>query len=80
MSGTTFSPTDLAHATVADAAAPFAPRKRTLQLGTAIFTGMWLMYFGGLFGTYISTRNGWNSAQSAEGGAGIPWILSLIHI
>jgi len=70
MSGTTFSPTDLAHATVSSAPAPFVPRKRTLQIGTAAFTALWVMYFGGLFGAYVSTRNDWNDAQSriAEGG------------
>jgi len=78
MSGTTFSPTDLAHQVVTDAPAPFAPRARTLQVGTAIFTGLWTMYFGGLFATYVSTRNTWNTAQegvaaSGEGSA-IPWI------
>ena len=77
MSGTTFSPTDLSHQTVSSAAAPFVPRKRTLQIGTAIFTGLWLMYFGGLFGTYVATRNGWLAAQElaeAAGESALPWI------
>ena len=79
MSGTTFSPTDLSHQTVSSAAAPFAPRKRTLQIGTAIFTGLWLMYFGGLFGTYIATRNGWNFAQQNTDSP-IPWIPSSARV
>jgi heme/copper-type cytochrome/quinol oxidase subunit 3 len=68
MSGTTFSPTDLAHSVVTDAPAPFTPRARTLQVGTAIFTGLWAMYFGGLFATYVSRRNTWRLTEDA------PWI------
>jgi len=77
MSGTTFSPTDLSHAVVSAAPAPFVPRKRTLQIGTAAFTAMWIMYFGGLFGAYVSTRNSFNSLQAdvaAEGGSAQSWI------
>jgi len=77
MSGTTFSSTDLAHAVVSEAPAPFVPRKRTLQIGTALVTGMWVMYFGGLFGTYVSSRNAWQDVQAglaAEGGSAISWI------
>jgi len=77
MSGTTFSSTDLAHAVVSEAPAPFVPRKRTLQIGTALVTGMWVMYFGGLFGTYVSSRNAWQDVQAGlavEGGSAISWI------
>ena len=70
MSGTTFSPTDMSHAVVTDAAAPFVPRKRTLQIGTAIFTALWAMYFGGLFATYVSSRNTWNLEQEGLAAAG----------
>jgi len=70
MSGTTFSPTDLAHAVVSEAPAPFTPRQRTVQIGTAIFTAMWVMYFGGLFGSYVSTRNSHNALQDQLGAAG----------
>mgnify|MGYP000356329056 FL=1 len=77
MSGTTFSPTDLAHAVVSEAPAPFVPRKRTLQIGTAVITAMWVMYFGGLFGTYVSARNTWNLEQeglAANGDSTTSWI------
>ena len=70
MSGTTFSPTDLAHAVVSTAPAPFVPRKRTLQIGTAAVTAMWLMYFGGLFGAYVSSRNTWKLEQEGLAAAG----------
>ena len=66
MSGTTFSPTDLSHAVVTEAPAPFVPRKRTLQVGTALFTAMWVMYFGGLFATYVSERNAHNAQEGAS--------------
>jgi len=69
--------TDLSNAVVTGAAAPFEPRKRTLQIGTAIFTAMWVMYFGGLFGTYVSTRNSYNSLQAqleAAGERATSWI------
>lgn len=74
MSGTTFSPTDLGHAVVTEAPAPFEPRKRTLQIGTAAFTAMWVMYFGGLFGTYISSRNSWNLVEDTS------WIPSTAQV
>lgn len=83
MSGTTFSPTDLGHATVTGAATPFVPRKRTLQIGTAAFTGIWLMYFGGLFATYISTRNSWNLEQdglAAQGESSSSWIPDAAQV
>ena len=70
MSGTTFSPTDLAHAVVSEAPAPFVPRKRTLQMGTAAFTAIWVMYFGGLFGAYVSSRNTWKLQQEGLAAAG----------
>ncbi|MFB0927840.1 MAG: cytochrome c oxidase subunit 3 [Acidimicrobiales bacterium] len=70
MSGTTFSPTDLAHAVVSEAPAPFVPRKRTLQIGTAAFTAIWVMYFGGLFGAYVSSRNTWKLEQDGLAAAG----------
>ena len=70
MSGTTFSPTDLAHAVVSEAPAPFVPRKRTLQMGTAVFTAIWVMYFGGLFGAYVSSRNTWKLEQDGLAAAG----------
>jgi len=77
MSGTTFSPTDLSHQVVTDAPAAFEPRKRTLQIGTAIFTGLWTMSFGGLFATYISTRNSFNAEQAelaSQGESALSWI------
>ena len=83
MSGTTFSPTDLAHAVVSDAPAPFVPRKRTLQIGTAAFTALWVMYFGGLFGAYVSTRNSHNALQDqleASGEGSIPWIPDAAQV
>ena len=43
--------------TVSDAPAGFTPRKRTIQIGTALMTGASIMYFGGLFGIYVSSRN-----------------------
>ena len=70
MSGTTFSPTDLAHAVVSEAPAPFVPRKRTLQIGPAAFTAIWVMYFGGLFGAYVSSRNTWKLEQDGLAAAG----------
>ncbi len=70
MSGTTFSSTDLAHAVVTSAPAPFVPRKRTLQIGMAGFTAMWVMYFGGLFGAYASSRNTWLLEQEGLAAAG----------
>ncbi len=70
MSGTTFSPTDLAHAVVRDAPAPFVQRKRPLQIGTAAFTAIWVMYFGGLFGAYVSSRNTWKLEQDGLAAAG----------
>jgi len=78
MSGTTFSPTDLAHAVVTEAPAPFVPRKRTLQIGTAAFTAIWVMYFGGLFGAYVSARNSFKDLQAdivaRDGGTAASWI------
>ncbi len=70
MSGTTFSPTDPAHLVVSDAPAPFVPRKRTLQMGMAAFTAIWVMYFGGLFGAYVSSRNTWKLEQEGLAAAG----------
>ena len=42
---------------VTEAAVGTQPRKRTVQIGTALLTGAAVMYFGGLFGAYVSTRN-----------------------
>jgi len=83
MSGTTFSPTDLGHAVVTDAPAPFVPRKRTLQIGTALFTSLWVMYFGGLFGSYVSSRNTWNLTQdglAANGESVTSWIPDAARV
>jgi heme/copper-type cytochrome/quinol oxidase subunit 3 len=83
MSGTTFSPTNSSHAAVRDAAAPFVPRKRTLQIGTALFTSMWVMYFGGLFGSYVSARNTWNLTQdglAASGESVTSWIPNAARV
>ena len=83
MSGTTFSPTDLAHAVVTEAPAPFVPRKRTLQIGTAVFTAMWVMYFGGLFGAYASRRNFFNDLQARigeDGGRVESWIPDAAQV
>lgn len=83
MSGTTFSPTNPHHAVVTGARAPFVPRKRTLQIGTAFFTAMWVMYFGGLFGAYVSSRNTWNLEQEGLAAAGETvrsWIPSSAQV
>ncbi len=83
MSGTTFSPTDRSHAVVSDAPAPFVPRKRTLQIGTALFTSLWVMYFGGLFGAYVSSRNTWNLTQdglAAKGDSVTSWIPDAAQV
>jgi heme/copper-type cytochrome/quinol oxidase subunit 3 len=83
MSGTTFSPTDSSHAVVKDAPAPFVPRKRTLQIGTALFTSIWVMYFGGLFGSYVSSRNTWNLTQdglAANGDSVTSWIPDAARV
>lgn len=63
--------------TVADAPAGMVPRKRTLQLGTALMTGASIMYFAGLFGIYASTRNRHLQLQDVLEEAGestTPWI------
>lgn len=83
MSGTTFSPTDLAHRVVTEAPAPFLPRRRTIQIGMAAFTAMWVMYFGGLFGAYVSSRNTWNLEQeglAALGETARSWIPSTADV
>lgn len=77
MTSTALAPTDLSQAVVTGAPAPFVPRKRTLQIGTAIMTAVTVMYFGGLFGVYVSTRNSHNALQdqlAASGEGTTPWI------
>jgi heme/copper-type cytochrome/quinol oxidase subunit 3 len=41
-----------------------------LQIGTAAFTAIWVMYFGGLFGAYVSSRNTWKLEQDGLAAAG----------
>lgn len=48
---------DPSQAVLTEATAAFVPRKRTVQIGTAVMTAASLMYFGGLFGIYVSSRN-----------------------
>jgi len=63
--------------TVTDQPAGFAPRKRSVQIGTALMTAMTVMYFGGLFGIYVATRNTHLSIQGgleAAGESTTPWI------
>ncbi len=57
--------TDPSQMVVTAAPAPFAPRKRTVQIGTALLTAASVMYFGGLFGVYMTTRNRFLTEQSA---------------
>jgi heme/copper-type cytochrome/quinol oxidase subunit 3 len=62
---------------VTDAAVGTQPRKRTVQIGTALLTGATVMYFGGLFGAYVSTRNQHLTLQDGLEAAGertTPWI------
>ena len=69
--------TDLSQMTVGGAPAPYVPRRRTLQIGTAIMTAVSLMYFGGLFGIYVSSRKAFLALQQDAAAAGdrvAPWI------
>ncbi|MEM7094979.1 MAG: cytochrome c oxidase subunit 3 [Actinomycetota bacterium] len=55
------------------------PRKRTVQIGTALFTSATVMYFAGLFGIYVSSRNNHLTLQQGLEAAGertTPWIPS----
>lgn len=55
------------------------PRKRTVQLGSALVTGATVMYFAGLFGIYVSSRNTHLTVQeglAATGERTTPWIPS----
>lgn len=68
---------DPSEAVVSGAPAPFVPRRRTVQLGTALMTGASVMYFGGLFGIYVSSRNSHLTEQQgleAVGSSTTPWI------
>ena len=62
---------------VSNEPAGLVPRKRTVQIGTALMTAVTVMYFGGLFGIYVATRNTHLSIQEGLEAAGertTPWI------
>lgn len=61
---------DPSQQTVTDVPVGFAPRKRTVQIGSALLTAASLMYFGGLFGIYVSTRNTHMTTQQGLEAAG----------
>lgn len=70
-------------AVVTGAPSPFVPRRRTLQLGTALMTAASVMYFGGLFGIYVSTRNTHLTVQrglEAAGDRTTDWIPSSAQV
>lgn len=70
---------DPALQTVTGAPEGFTPRKRTVQIGSALMTGATVMYFAGLFGIYVSTRNNHLTVQEGLEAAGertTPWIPS----
>ena len=74
---------DPSQAVVAGAPTPFVPRKRTVQLGTALMTAASVMYFGGLFGVYVSSRSTHLTTQQgveALGGTGAPWIPTTARV
>ena len=68
---------------VSDAPAGQEPRKRTVQIGAAMLTAASLMYFGGLFGVYLSTRRRHNLIQEgleAAGESTTPWIPGNVRV
>ena len=74
---------NLSEAVVTGAPAPYVPRRRTLQIGTTIMTACAVMYFGGLFGAYVSTRNSHNALQdqlAASGESTTPWIPNSAQV
>jgi len=77
MTDTSLAVIDPSMQAVSNAPAGIVPRKRTLQLGTALMTGASIMYFAGLFGIYASTRNSHLRLQQVLEEAGertTPWI------
>ncbi len=62
--------TDPSSMVVTDGPAPFTPRPRTVQIGTALMTAASIMYFGGLFGAYVSSRNRFLTTQDGLEAAG----------
>lgn len=54
------------------------PRRRTLPIGSALLTASTLMYFGGLFGIYLSERSQHLARNAGEDG--VPWFADNVQV
>ena len=70
---------DPSQQTVTEVAEGAVPRKRTLQVGGALVTAIFVMYFAGLFGIYAATRNAHNATQEGLDRP-VPWIPSTADV